>query len=205
MRPATDTYKTVDGLAIRADVYRPDRSEPVPGHRLHPRRCAHHGQPGVGQPRAGRALPRRWVRGRLDRLPPGARDQAASHRDGSRRRHGLGSWTLALAGIGLDADRLAVVGASAGGYLALLAGHRVRPRPRAIVSFYGYGDIAGPWYSRPDPFYLLEPEVSESDARRADRTPVVGRRGFGQRPSATVLSSVSTARHLVDRGRRPRS
>jgi acetyl esterase/lipase len=26
-------------------------------------------------------------------------------------------------------------------------------RPKAIVSFYGYGDIIGAWYSRPDPWY----------------------------------------------------
>jgi acetyl esterase/lipase len=55
---------------------------------------------------------------------------------------------------GLDADRVAVVGHSAGGYLTLMAGCRFSPKPAALVSFYGYGDIAGDWYSRPDPYYL---------------------------------------------------
>lgn len=64
-------------------------------------------------------------------------------------------------------DRLAVMGASAGGYLALMTGFRVEPRPKALVSFYGYGDIAGAWYSRPDPFYRSLPLVSEEEARGA--------------------------------------
>ena len=53
----------------------------------------------------------------------------------------------------IDPDRIAVVGHSAGGYLAQMAGFCVNPPPKAIVSFYGYGDIIGPWYSQPDPYY----------------------------------------------------
>ena len=53
--------------------------------------------------------------------------------------------------IGGDPERIAVVGQSAGGHLALAAGQRLRPAPRAIVSFYGYGDLAGGWYAAPDP------------------------------------------------------
>ncbi|MHC5540370.1 alpha/beta hydrolase [Singulisphaera rosea] len=64
-------------------------------------------------------------------------------------------------------DGLAVMGASAGGYLALMTGFRVEPRPKTLVSFYGYGDIAGPWYSRPDPFYRSLPLISENAARKA--------------------------------------
>jgi acetyl esterase/lipase len=67
----------------------------------------------------------------------------------------------------LDADRLAVAGHSAGGYLALMTGILLEPRPRALVSFYGFGDIAGEWYSRPDPFYSSQPSVPEEEARRA--------------------------------------
>lgn len=50
-----------------------------------------------------------------------------------------------------DPDRIAVVGGSAGGYLTLTAGFRVKPRPKAIVSLWGYGDLVGPWYSEPSP------------------------------------------------------
>jgi acetyl esterase/lipase len=66
---------------------------------------------------------------------------------------------------GLDPERIAVVGNSAGGYLTLLSGCLIQPRPRALVSFYGYGDIAGEWYSHPDPFYCQLPLVTEADAR----------------------------------------
>lgn len=65
---------------------------------------------------------------------------------------------------GIDPDRIAVVGHSAGGYLALMSGFRVKPRPKAIVSFYGYGDIIGEWYSRPDPFYSQQPPVAKDEA-----------------------------------------
>ncbi len=50
-----------------------------------------------------------------------------------------------------DPDRLAVTGGSAGGYLTLTAGFRVKPRPDAIVALWGYGDLVGPWYSSPSP------------------------------------------------------
>jgi acetyl esterase/lipase len=65
----------------------------------------------------------------------------------------------------INPDRVAVVGHSAGGYLALSLGQRAAPRPRAIVSFYGYGDIMGSWYAEPDEFYLRQSHVAETDAR----------------------------------------
>jgi acetyl esterase/lipase len=66
----------------------------------------------------------------------------------------------------LDGERVAVVGHSAGGYLTLMTGFCVQPRPKALVSFYGYGDIIEEWYSRPDPFYRQQPLVSEEEAHR---------------------------------------
>jgi acetyl esterase/lipase len=50
-----------------------------------------------------------------------------------------------------DPDRIAVVGGSAGGYLTLTIGFRVKPRPQALISLWGYGDLVGPWYSEPSP------------------------------------------------------
>ena len=52
-----------------------------------------------------------------------------------------------------DAQRIAVVGGSAGGYLTLTSGFRVEPRPQALVSLWGYGDLIGPWYSQPSPHH----------------------------------------------------
>ncbi len=50
-----------------------------------------------------------------------------------------------------DPERVVVLGSSAGGYLTLATGYRVEPRPLALVSFWGYGDLIGPWYSTPSP------------------------------------------------------
>jgi acetyl esterase/lipase len=52
---------------------------------------------------------------------------------------------------GADASRVAVAGGSAGGYLTLTAGYRAQPRPKALVSLWGYGDVVGAWYSQPSP------------------------------------------------------
>jgi acetyl esterase/lipase len=74
-------------------------------------------------------------------------------------------WVRAQArSLGIDPNRIVVCGGSAGGYLTLMAGFRVKPRPRALVSFWGYGNIAGAWYSRPDSFYLKQPAVSRAEA-----------------------------------------
>lgn len=50
---------------------------------------------------------------------------------------------------GANAERIAVAGGSAGGYLALTAGFRAKPRPVAVLSYWGYGDLIGDWYSKP--------------------------------------------------------
>ncbi len=51
----------------------------------------------------------------------------------------------------LDPSRMVVCGGSAGGYLTLVAGYRAQPKPRALVAFWGYGDLVGDWYSKPSP------------------------------------------------------
>ncbi len=51
----------------------------------------------------------------------------------------------------LDPNRIVVAGASAGGYLTLVTGYRVQPKPKALVSLFGYGDLTGDWYSTPSP------------------------------------------------------
>jgi acetyl esterase/lipase len=83
----------------------------------------------------------------------------------------------------LDPRRIVVAGASAGGYLTLVTGYRVRPKPKALVALYGFGDLVGDWSSKPNPYpsYNLrkisreEAEsqtdgtiISDSDARKGD-------------------------------------
>jgi acetyl esterase/lipase len=51
----------------------------------------------------------------------------------------------------VDTSKIAVAGGSAGGCLTLTSGFRVDPPPTVLVSFYGYGDLIGEWYSTPSP------------------------------------------------------
>ncbi len=67
----------------------------------------------------------------------------------------------------LDTTRLVVAGGSAGGYLTLLTGYRVRPRPTALVAYWGYGDVDGDWYTKPSEHYRRQPLVSKEEAERA--------------------------------------
>jgi acetyl esterase/lipase len=64
----------------------------------------------------------------------------------------------------LDADRMVVTGGSAGGYLTLMAGVRVKPRLRGLVAYWGYGDVDGEWYVKPSEHYRKQPLVSKEEA-----------------------------------------
>jgi acetyl esterase/lipase len=68
---------------------------------------------------------------------------------------------------GIGRGRIATGGASAGAYLAQMTGFCLNPRPSVLVSYFGYGDIAGPRYSQPDEFSRRQPLVSKEDALAA--------------------------------------
>jgi acetyl esterase/lipase len=68
---------------------------------------------------------------------------------------------------GIDTDRIATAGASAGGYLTLMSGFCLEPPPRALVSYFGYGDITARWYSEPSEFYRRQPLISKQEAFRS--------------------------------------
>jgi acetyl esterase/lipase len=78
---------------------------------------------------------------------------------------------------GIDPERMATAGGSAGGYLTLMTGFCMEPRPRALVSYFGYGDITTPWYSKPDAFYRRQPLVPKEEAYRC-----VGSRELAEPP-----------------------
>jgi acetyl esterase/lipase len=84
---------------------------------------------------------------------------------------------------GIDAERIALVGHSAGGYLALSAGWMLRPRPAALMSFYGYADVTRPWYTQPSRHYLQEPAVPREAAFAA-----VGRAPISEPPAENTRS-----------------
>jgi Esterase/lipase len=62
-----------------------------------------------------------------------------------------------------DIDRIAVMGGSAGGYLGLLTG-TMNDKPNAIISFYGYGDILGEWYTQPSTYYCKKLLIDRAHA-----------------------------------------
>jgi acetyl esterase/lipase len=64
-----------------------------------------------------------------------------------------------------DPKRLAVVGSSAGGFLALCTG-MFEQKPRAIVSFYGYGDITAKWATTPNKYYSQKVLVPKGTAQK---------------------------------------
>ena len=63
----------------------------------------------------------------------------------------------------LDPKRLVVAGGSAGGYLTLMTGICVEPRPTALVAYWGYGDVDGEWYTKPSEFYRRSKPLYDRD------------------------------------------
>jgi len=167
VEPETHVFRTVHGCALRADVYRP--ASPGP----HPALLWLHGGALIF---GSRRTLRPWQAQRYRdegylvvapdyRLAPETRlpDIVADVEAAWRWLHEEGA-----ARFGVDERWTAVVGHSAGGYLALLLATRMpigAPVPRAVVSFYGYGDILGDWYTRPDRHYLTHPPVSAEQAQ----------------------------------------
>ena len=163
---STYTYKKTDGLHIRADVYRkPDGIVRPAVLWIHGGALIMGNRGWLNPVQAEKYLDAGYAVISIDyRLAPQVRLRQIIEdlEDAYRwvRSDGPGSFQI-------DPDRIAVVGHSAGGYLALMSGFVLKPRPKAIVSFYGYGDIRGAWYSRPDPFYCREPAVSKEQAYEA--------------------------------------
>jgi acetyl esterase/lipase len=164
--PKTYTYKTVGDLKIQADVYR------LPGEAIRPVIVWIHGGALIMGDRMGlradqreRYLQAGYVVVAIDyRLAPETKLKGIIEdlQDAFKwvRAEGPGLFKI-------NPGQVAVVGHSAGGYLTLMAGFAVEPRPQALVAFYGYGDITNEWYSRPDDFYRKQPLVSKEDAYRA--------------------------------------
>ena len=71
----------------------------------------------------------------------------------------------------LDTSRLAIVGSSAGGYLALLAGLYALPKPKVVLAIYPITNPHGEFFSNPHPHplgHIDRAEVAESLDRDVD-------------------------------------
>lgn len=164
--PATFTYKTAGTLPIKADVYR------LAGDEMRPVVLWIHGGALIFGSRRmlpaderDRFLQAGYVVVAIDyrlapetKLPEILADVVDAHR-----------W-IESQGPALfrgDPRRVVAVGQSGGAYLALMAAATVRPRLKAVVSFYGYGALAETWYTRPSPFYLAQPRVPREQALAA--------------------------------------
>lgn len=163
-KPRTFTYKTA-GCAIRADVYGASEGAAKPALMwIHGGALIFGNREGIARPFRAGLLEQGYVIVSIDyRLAPETKLPAIIEdvRD-------AWNWIRAQAKrFGIDAGRIATGGGSAGGYLTQMTGFCLNPRPRALVSYFGYGDIVGPWYSQPDEFYRREPLVSKKDALAA--------------------------------------
>ncbi len=164
--PTTYTYKTVGDLPIKADVYR------LPGNEIRPALVWIHGGALISGNRGGiraeqrqRYLDAGFVVVSIDyRLAPETKLKGIIEdvQDAFKWVRDKGPALYKI-----DPKRTVVVGHSAGGYLTLMTGFAVEPRPQALVAFYGYGDITNEWYSKPDAFYRMRPLVTREEAYKA--------------------------------------
>lgn len=163
----TYTYKEVDGLEIQADVYRADDAVVRPAvvwmHGGALIMGSRHGVP-------GRLLNLCREEGfalvSIDyRLAPEVQVPAIIEdvRD---------AWTwIRKEGPELfhvDPKKLLASGDSAGGYLTMMTGIAVDPPPVALLAYWGYGDVDGPWYTEPSEHYRKAvPLISKEEAYAA--------------------------------------
>jgi acetyl esterase/lipase len=159
----TYTYKTAGDVQVSADVYRADDAEVRPVVVwIHGGALIMGGRNGVPASLLNLCRAEGYALVSLDyrlapevKLPAIIEDIQDAFRwlrvDGPKLLH-------------IDPDRMVVAGGSAGGYLTLMTGFCVKPRPRALVSFWGYGDVDGDWYTRPSEHYRKQPLVEKEEA-----------------------------------------
>ena len=171
--PQCYTYKTVGDLDIKADVYQPvDRSGPTAAIVYMHGGCLMYGSRGGLNPaQRDLYLEAGYAVISIDyRLAPESKLPAiiADMKDAFEWIGNSGPDLFSV-----DPQRIAAVGHSAGAYLALMSGCCAEPQPKAIISVYGYGDIVGDWYAKPDPFYCQQPVVSEEESGRNSAGPII--------------------------------
>ena len=168
----TFTYKRVDGLPIKLDVHRADDKLQRPvvvwihgGALIVGSRAGINSRVKKSVLEAGYALVsidyRLAPETKLPAIIEDLQDALAwVHAEGGSRFNG-------------DTRKVVVMGGSAGGYLTLTAGFRANPRPSALVSFWGYGDLVGDWYSQPSAHQRHQTDSSLAAAlKQVDGPPI---------------------------------
>lgn len=177
-------YKRADGVDIKADVFSDGSGEPRPcvvwihggglinGHREQ-----------LSGPVRDFAVSNGFVLVSLDyRLAPESKLPAilGDIEDALR-------WLRGECGrrFGVNPERIAVAGGSAGGFLTLAAGFRVQPPPQVLLAFWGYGDLLGDWAAAPSPHTRhTQTKVSAAESATQSSGPAVAdsreRKGDGR-------------------------
>ena len=150
IKVTTYTYKKVGNLEIKLDVHRADDDVTRPvlvwihgGALINGHRAGISGRVKKAMLNAGYALVSIDYRLAPETMLPGIIEDVEDafkwiRKEGPKR-------------FNVDTSKIAVSGGSAGGCLTLVTGYRVKPRPTALVAFWGYGDLIGDWYSKPSP------------------------------------------------------
>ena len=162
LEKTTVAYREVDGHKILADIYRPqgESTRPVIVW-IHGGALIMGGREGIPAQVSALAEAKGYALITIDyrlapetKLPEIISDIEAAFRwiagDGAKYFH-------------LNPNKIVVTGGSAGGYLTLVAGYRAQPRPKALVSLYGYGELVGDWYSTPSPHPRHNPKKISSE------------------------------------------
>ena len=148
----TYTYKTIGVTDIKADVYRWDdmKVEPVLVW-IHGGALLFGGKEDIPRNLLDLCRKERFILVSIDyRLMPQVKVPAIVEdiRDALRWVSTKGPQFFPA-----DPNKIVVAGASAGGYLTLMTGFGIEPRPNALVSYWGFGDLAGDWTTMPNSAY----------------------------------------------------
>jgi acetyl esterase/lipase len=177
----THTFKTVGDVKIQADVFRPDDTAKRPVVVwLHGGALIVGNRNSVPKQIADLCRAEGYVLVSFDyRLAPEVKLPAIIE-DVEDAFHWLQDKGPTL--FNADTKRIVVSGGSAGGYLTLTAGFRVKPRPTALVAYWGYGDVDGDWYTKPSEHYrkklgLIDKEEAVEAVGKEVLTGVAGEAG----------------------------
>lgn len=175
--PTTYTYKTAGDCPIEADVYLPsERSKPLPAIvYLHSGALMLNSRKEIIPEQLTQLLQAGYAVIAVDyRLAPETKLPGiiSDLKDALRWVREEGPERF-----GIDPERIGVWGRSAGSYLTLMSGICVEPKPKVLVSFYGYGEVVGDWYTKPDPFYCTMPRVTKEEIDIDPDGPAVTNRG----------------------------